>query len=64
MLAILISALTTFSIGPTEAEDNVEEMDAFEEDSALLISGDADATFQGRFFGAHRLIIECSVPAA
>ena len=34
----------------TEAEDNVEEMGAFEEDGALLIRDDADATFQERFF--------------
>ena len=37
MLVILISALITFE-QHTEADDNVEEMDAFEEDGALLIT--------------------------
>ena len=57
-------AVRTAYIQHTEAEDNVEEMDAFLRWCSAHHSGDADATFQGRFFGAHRLIIECSVPAA
>ena len=49
----------------TEAEDNVEEMDAFEEDGALLITVVMQIQpFRDDFFGALRLIIECSVPAS
>ena len=40
-------------------------MDAFDEDSALLITVVMQMQpFREYFFGAHRLIIECSVPAA
>ncbi len=43
----------------------MEEMDAFEEDGALLITVVMQMQpFWDDFFGAHRLIIECSVPAA
>ena len=42
----------------SEAEVIVEQMGSFEEDGALLISDDADETFQELFIGAHRLIIE------
>ena len=49
----------------TEAKDNVEEMDAFGEDGALLIIVVMQMqTFRDDFLGEHRLIIECSVPAA
>ena len=48
----------------TEAEVIVEEMGAFDEDGALLITVMMQiyATFQELFIGAHRLIIECYVP--
>ena len=45
----------------TGAEVIVEEMDAFEEDGAWLMSDDADTTFQKLFIGADRLIrVLCS----
>ena len=43
----------------------MEDMGAFEEDGALLITVMIQMqSFRNDFFGAHRLIIECSVPAA
>ena len=42
----------------TEAHDIVEQMCDLQEDGALLISDDEDATFQEVFIGAHCLIIK------